>query len=125
MRKITVAQHEFLKHYLNLLNEMDPVFQFAIQCYENDDVDIGGRLMKDVLAGIIPYNQENMTVYSIFGHDDKALQVIEKLQANIGIFLHSLKVDHGQNEGATLLKEKLLPVFREWKGIVERYVEGR
>ncbi|MBM7096860.1 hypothetical protein JSY36_14080 [Bacillus sp. H-16] len=121
--KVTAAQSRFLESYVELLGELEDVYAYVSECYIKGDVDIGDRLLRDVMKGMLPYHPENMTVVSIFGDDAEAMQVLGKFH---GAVLQAVEVEQrfadgeGTGERMRFLHEVLVRRYQSWRVIVEK-----
>ncbi|PYZ95841.1 hypothetical protein CR205_15775 [Alteribacter lacisalsi] len=116
---ITEAQQRFITRYSDLLKELEDVLAYVSECYIKDDTDIGDRLLRDVMAGILPYDPENMTIVSIFGDDPEALEVLGHFH---DAALQAAQVEKLEDTGERmhLLHEILLACYKEWYTVVTR-----
>ncbi|ADH98586.1 hypothetical protein [Salisediminibacterium selenitireducens] len=120
-RKLTKAQREFLANYSDFLVEVEASLQYVSECYIKDDHDIGDRLMKSVMAGLEPYNEENLTLQSIFHEDETALR---QLKTFIEAARWAIEVESSfpsEEQRMRFLHETLMPRLKNWKGSVDRY----
>ena len=122
--KLSQAQEKFLITYSDLLREVESTLQFVSECYTKGDVDIGDRLMREIMLGLVPYNEENITVMSVFGKDEIAVGTLKKFQKAIH---QAIKVETSfahEGERMKFLHETLLPREQKWKQIVELKLSG-
>lgn len=119
--RLTSAQQRFLSNYLDMLAEIDNAIQYVSECYIKDDHDIGDRLLRGVIKGLLPYNEENMTIQSIFQEDETAYEALSQFQeaAKEAVIVEEVYPDKGHR--MIFLHEKLIPRKQAWKQFVEKY----
>ncbi len=132
--KLTNAQERFLITYVDLLVEVDDVLSYVSECYIKGDVDIGDRLLRDVMKGMLPYHPENMTLVSIFGSDDTALSVLGEFHSAV---IQAVEVEERFGFGSAgagvaadavgdtgermrFLHEVLTARYEAWRKVVEK-----
>ncbi|MFA9558937.1 hypothetical protein ACERII_16625 [Evansella sp. AB-rgal1] len=116
-QKVIDAQVLFLDNYLQLLKEVEKTIHFVLECYRNNDSDIGERLLKEVLSGLTSYNEENMTLVSIFGTDE----ITMKRLRNISSAIHEgVSTESFENEQARMkfINENIHPALIKWKQVL-------
>ncbi|MDG5786658.1 hypothetical protein QA612_04080 [Evansella sp. AB-P1] len=117
--KLTDAQKQFLHNYSDLLGEVEKTLQFVSECYMNGDLDIGDRLLNEVMKGLVPYNVENMTIVSIFGSDELGMKRLTKFQESVKEALKVEETFDGESDRLPFLHETLQPSLQKWKQVVE------
>ncbi|SES38729.1 hypothetical protein [Salipaludibacillus aurantiacus] len=120
--QLTEAQQTFLKNYRELLTEVESAINYVSECYIKNDHDIGDRLLKSVMQGLIPYNEENLTIQSIFQKDAEAIEALNLFQEAA---LQAEKVEEvfpHEQERMVFLHETLLPRKRNWTKIIDKYI---
>ncbi|WP_088032511.1 hypothetical protein [Evansella clarkii] len=122
--KLTEAQEKFLITYTGLLKEVESSLQFVSECYTKGDVDIGDRLMKQIMLGLVPYNEENLTVMSVFGNDETAVRALKKFQQAIQKAVNVETEFNEEGDRMKFLHEELLPREQKWKQHVELKLAG-
>lgn len=120
--RLSEAQKTFLKKYYDLLTEVEEAVQYVGECYIRNDHDIGDRLLKTVMQGLAPYNEENLTIQSIFHKDEKALEVLGKFQEAVQEAVKVEEIYQEDQERMKLLHEQLLPRHKQWKRVVAEYL---
>lgn len=120
--QLTEAQQTFLKNYRDLLTEVESAVQFVSECYSQGDEDIGDRLLKSVTQGLTPYNEENLTMQSIFLKDEIALKTLKKFQDSVQSALIVDEAFFDEQERTSFLHEMLFPKEKKWKSVVENYI---
>ncbi|UCZ52673.1 hypothetical protein LGQ02_17970 [Bacillus shivajii] len=118
-KRLTEAQLQFLTNYKDLLQEVESAIQYVSDCYIQEDLDIGDRLMKSVMAGLISYNEENMTMYSVFGDDETAIEHLRSFQEAV---TGSMKIEEtcaDTEERMRFVHETVMPRLQKWKQLVE------
>lgn len=113
-RRVRDVQLNFLHKLIQLLEKVEDTLSFAMECYSNGDSDIGDRVVKQVLEGLIPYNQENITVRSIFYNNEVALVKLNEFQATL-VIARNLESLTSIKEKVTLINHELEPQLLEWK----------
>ncbi|UTR16032.1 hypothetical protein MM221_05585 [Salipaludibacillus sp. LMS25] len=93
---------------------------YVSDCYMTNDDDIGDRLLKGVMNGLLPYSEENVTIQSIFHNDKEALSALNKFQAAINSAVHVDEMFTGAEERLRFLQESLLPQQKEWQTFVKK-----
>ncbi|UTR11746.1 hypothetical protein MM300_05440 [Evansella sp. LMS18] len=121
---LTEAQQKFLITYTGLLKEVESSLQFISECYTKGDLDIGDRLMKQIMLGLIPYNEENLTVMSVFGNDETAVGSLKKFQKAIHKAVNVETEFNDEGERMKFLHEELIPGEQKWKQHVELKLAG-
>ncbi|TMW72385.1 hypothetical protein [Alteribacter natronophilus] len=113
------AQLAFLNNYAELLGELDDVLAYVSECYIKDDYEIGDRLLADVMKGMLPYHPENLTIVSIFGQEEEALETLGCFHeaAQQGADAGNLE-DPG--ERMHLLHEVLIVRYKLWYSVVKK-----
>ncbi|RKL68376.1 hypothetical protein CR203_07820 [Salipaludibacillus neizhouensis] len=119
--RLTSAKRQFLHNYLDMLLEIENAIKYVSECYIKGDHDIGDRLLKSVTLGLIPYNEENMTMQAIFKEDLNALATLHQFQDAVEEAANIEKIYPNEQERMVFLHEKLLPRKHEWTQIVESY----
>lgn len=119
--RLTSAKREFLHNYLGMLTEIENAIQYVSECYIKGDHDIGDRLLKSVMLGLTPYNEENMTIQAIFKEDSKALAALNQFQEAVEEAVNVEKIYPNEQQRMKFLHERLLPRKHEWTQIVENY----
>jgi hypothetical protein len=122
--KLTEAQEKFLITYTGLLKEVESSLQFVSECYTKGDVDIGDRLMKQIMLGLVPYNEENLTVMSVFGNDETAVRALKKFQQAIQKAVNVETEFNEEGDRMKFLHEELVPREQKWKQHVELKLAG-
>jgi hypothetical protein len=118
--KLTEAQQTFLKMYDDLLNEVEKSIMYVSECYKNNDCDIGDRLLKGVTSGLLPYDEENMTIQSIFHDDKEALKALNTFQSAVQSAVNVDEMFTGAEERLRFLHESLLRQQKEWQTFVKK-----
>ncbi|WP_078594351.1 hypothetical protein [Evansella clarkii] len=121
---LTEAQEKFLITYTGLLKEVESSLQFVSECYTKGDVDIGDRLMKQIMLGLVHYNEENLTVMSVFGNDETAVRALKKFQQAIQKAVNVETEFNEEGDRMKFLHEELLPREQKWKQHVELKLAG-
>ncbi|WP_280769528.1 hypothetical protein [Salipaludibacillus daqingensis] len=111
-----------MANYRDLLLEVENAVQYVSECYIKDDYDIGDRLLKSVMEGLIPYNEENVTIQSIFIQDDMAMKTLTRFQESVRSALIVEEAYHDEQQRMRFLHETLLPRKQKWKSVVEKYL---
>ncbi|ADU31839.1 hypothetical protein Bcell_3598 [Evansella cellulosilytica DSM 2522] len=115
---VKVAQRTFLENYLKLLQEVEGSFSFVLDCYKQGNEDIGDRLLQQMMMGLLPYNTENMTVASIFGHDDASMEALRVFHKEVHI---AIKIDEEMataEEKSRFVHEVMQPRIQQWRNTV-------
>ncbi|WP_096190248.1 hypothetical protein [Evansella halocellulosilytica] len=123
--RLSEAQRQFLANYMELLREVESAVQYVSECYIQDDIDIGDRLIKSVMTGLISYNEENMTMLSVFGGDDVAMQALSNFQESVKASITIEETCTDVKERMQFIHEKIVPQMQKWKQFVERNVVER
>lgn len=120
--QLTDAQQTFLKNYRDLLTEVENAVGFVSDCYTQGDDDIGDRLLKNVTQGLVPYNEENVTMQSIFLKDEIALKMLKYFQDAVSSAVIVDEMFSDVEQRIKFLRETLLPREQKWKSVVENYM---
>jgi len=121
-KQLTEAQLTFLKNYRDFLTEVESAIQFVSDCYIKGDDDIGDRLLKSVTQGLIPYNNDNLTMRSIFVTDEMALKTLEYFQDSVRSAVIIDEIFSNEAQRIKFLDETFLPRKEKWKNVVENYM---
>ncbi|PYZ92817.1 hypothetical protein CR194_14300 [Salipaludibacillus keqinensis] len=111
-----------MKNYQDLLTEVESAIQYVSECYIKDDHDIGDRLLKSVMLGLIPYNEENLTIQSIMHHDRDAMNHLTKFQEAVRWAVNVDEVFPDEQQRMRFIHETLLPRKQKWKAIIDKYL---
>ncbi|MBU9722272.1 MULTISPECIES: hypothetical protein [Bacillaceae] len=118
-KKLTAAKERFLQQYIGLLEEVEPSLTFVIECYEQGDGDIGERLLRKVLEGIAPYDEQNMTMVSIFGQAEADMEVLAAYQ-NVIYVASNMEEELGDEwSPGAYMRDVFLPTHKKWMKRVE------
>lgn len=119
--QLNEKQKVFLKQYTSLLQEVQESAVYAGECYIQGDDDIADRLLASVSTGLIPYNPENMTMFSIFGSEKSAL-------SRLTIFHHAVteaaaitEKKWTTAEKMQFLHEQFIPALKTWQDTAALY----
>ncbi|WP_416147225.1 hypothetical protein ACM26V_13455 [Salipaludibacillus sp. HK11] len=102
--------------------EVERAVQFVSECYIKGDYDIGDRLLKSVMLGLVPYNEENITIQSILANNELAVKTLIRFQDSIRMAIRVDEAFPDEQQRIRFLHETLLPRKQKWKSVVENYL---
>ena len=123
IKSISEAQYDFLKQYINLIETVEEGLELVDFNYQERNFGNGDKLLIDLVGVFVPFNSSNLTMRSIFAHDDSVIAELDKFQAILDQVMHIETLSADQDEKVKFIHEFFLPAYKQWKQQIYQHLK--
>ncbi|QQK81568.1 hypothetical protein HUG20_17720 [Salicibibacter cibi] len=117
METLTAKQQRFMRRYEEWIDQVVDALMMVVQFYRDGHEEQGDRLLAETMAGFERFGEENMTMQSVFGRDEKHLHEWDLFQQQINETLEVPTFSEPVEKVGHVTK-RTLPAFQRWRTIV-------
>lgn len=123
IKPLSEAQHHFLTQYINLMEAVEEGLELVDFNYQEGYYESGDNLLKELVGVLVPYHSSNMTMRSIFAHDETVLTELDNFQKVVDKAFQIESCILNEKEKADFIHNTFLPTYKKWKKQVYHHLE--
>ncbi|GAK02603.1 hypothetical protein JCM19037_848 [Geomicrobium sp. JCM 19037] len=117
-------QIQFLNNYREYVDTVVDGLQLAVQFFREEQYPSGERLLQDFMVGFERFGEDNMTMYALFGADERLAGEWRTFQEECENVRQMLATDN-KKKWSEVITQQTIPVFQRWKLTVDQLIQEK